>query len=360
MNEAHNTKTDEGGGKSRWLSITAKPLICAVLLGIVAVSLVRSNVNAIFPVKPLRVSRSTAESFLRAVRNGDEKGALLLAASITPDDVPEAPRADYVRLMLQNKLGTALLTSPFNHFDYLRWRDAILADDIVKECLDSKDTGSLYEEMFRKINEKVKIIPSSIKSGKPYSATLSEIWRAGRVPGPEWFRLYAEVVFQSGGEVMVVSLFDPECRVVHAVCEVRDADGDKSVADPLKGRFWKGVSVADLATDDSRLDGIWSAEERSALKRRVYRLPAEPMDYRLFERRLSEKLSGFPLKGLIFRFGVDPEKRIDRYVAKFADKNRKERFSYWHFPFLSLKSDKAFPSDWRAPAMTIKEFGDRK
>lgn len=360
MNEQNNTNTDEESDKPGWLAIAAKPLICAVLLGIAAVSLVRTNVDLLFPVERPPIPKSTTESFLRAVRDGDENSALLLAASITPDDAPEMPRADYIRLMLQNKLGTALLTSPFNHFDFLRWKDAILANDIAKECLESKKERSLYEEIFRKINEKVKIIPPSSKKGNAYSATLSEIWNSGRASAPGWIRLYAEVAFQSGADVMVVSLFNDEYRVVTAVCEVRGTDGAKCVADPLKGRFWKGVSVADLAADDSRLDGVWSTDERASLKRRSYRLPAEPMDYRLFEQRLNEKLSSLTPVTPIFRFGIDPEARIDRYVANFADKNNQERFSYWHFPFLSLKSNKAFPADWIAPEITIQKFGNKK
>jgi hypothetical protein len=359
MNETKNRKTDEIGEKSRCGAIVAKSLICAVILGVMGVSLVRSNVETLFPIGLPPLPKSIANRFTRAIRNGDEKAALLLAASVTPDDLPEAPRADYIRLMLQNRLGTALLTSPFNHFDYLRWRDAIFANDIAKESLKSKETRSLYEEIFRKVNEKVKIIPSSSQKTKCPSATLFEICKAGRASGPEWFRLFTEVVFQAGGEVMVVALFDDEYRTVHAVCEVRGANGEKGVADPLKGRFWEGVSVADLASDDSRLVGVWSEKERSSLKHRMYRLPAEPMDYRLYEHRLTRKLLKLNPKLLLFRFGIDPESRIEAYIAKFAGKNCQEHFSYWHFPFSSLKLNKRFPVDWRAPAITIKKFENR-
>ncbi|NOY74395.1 MAG: hypothetical protein GXP32_01205 [Kiritimatiellaeota bacterium] len=352
-------KSNSGPGErivaARTPALVAKSLFSAVLIGLMGVSLIRSWGMYIFTPPKKTVDRSTVEKWMRAVRGGDEKAALLLAASIVPDDDPEVPRADYTRLALLNGLGTALFTSPFNHFDFLRWRNALLAAGLARTSRDLKAGWLSQDEIFKIISSGLKI---SVSTGEEPSCSLESFektWNAGTASAPEWFRFYSEVVFQSGAEIMVVSLFDEDSVVVHAVCEIRGSDGAKFVADPIKGLFWKGVSVSDLAADSSRLKGVWSERERGALKRPEYRLPADPMDYRVFERRLGSVFSRFDFP-VSFRFGVDPETRIERYFAVFADKNRQERFSYWHFPFSSLESLKAFPGDWLAPKVAMEEF----
>ncbi|MCK5843709.1 MAG: hypothetical protein KAG97_03310 [Victivallales bacterium] len=357
-NENNVIENGENGEVTRVDSAKfAKALFALVLLGVICVSLVRTHLSSISPSPVKAISRTAVEKWLISVRSGNEKAALLLAASITPDDDPEMPRADYVKLMLLNGLGTLLLTSPFNHFDYIRWRNALFCTDLARDVVrrTSKISESQQGEIFDMIQKKLRIAPPSDKKTRSVFASYERMWSAGEVSASNWFRLYSEVVFQTGAEIMVVSLFDEKSTVVYAVCEIRGKDGSKSVADPLKGKFWKGVGVADLAADPSRLSGIWSDYEITALRRPAYRLATDPMDFKIFEQRLSGIASRFDFEGS-FRFGADPESRVKLYSARFADKNDTALFSYWHFPFSSLKSQKAFPSDWLAPKRTLEEF----
>ena len=344
MDDKHKCEVEEGGGSPLFLGMTTlKVLFCAALIGVALVSLIRTHSQTLFPSTPPAPAGDLAERWLDVVRKGDEKTALTLAAMLVPDDAPQMPRSDYIKLAVLNGMGTTFLTAPFNHFDYARWRNALFAANLAKRCLDLKNGATPEERIFRSLIRELRIGKSRNFEAEPRRGFFEVVLKNGEASPPEWFLIYAEAVFQSGAEVMVVSLFD-KGSVVHAVCEIRGKDGSKSVADPLKGCFWAGVDTADLAADPTRLKGVWSEREIAALHRRAYKLPAEPMDYRLFEQRLRGETRS--LHSL--RFGIDPQKRIERYIARFIKSGGGDSFTYWRFPFRVLKADKAFPQDWQA------------
>ena len=320
-------------------------VVSAVILGIVGISYIRSNPDSLFPVAKPEISKKNATKWYNAVVNGNEKDAILYAATIIPDDVPVLPNPDFIQLLSNNSFGTLIITSPFNHFDYLRWKDAYEIRRIVRSY---EEHDEPLPEIFKDVLTKKKKV--SDREGqfkdKPYTSII-DIWKDGYTSLDEWMRLFSAISYQSGYEVQVVSFYDETWKLQHMVCEIRKK-GKSYLADFIHGRIWNDITVAQLAVNSNPVKTVWPENVLSSINRRVYRLPAEAMDFKLYNMQLSDKLTEL---GLVDRprFGKNPQVRIDKYIEKYSNKSEKSPYLYWNFPFISLKSSPYFPKEWRLP-----------
>ena len=335
------------------LKLILLTLCSTVLLGIIGVSYLRQNSTKIFPVAKYMPTKIDAERWLDAVRKGDEKEAILSASRIIPDDIPELPELDYMYLLKNNGLSLPVLTSPFNHFDYQRWKDAYEVKKIVenacsktsaplpllfkelmtkKKPTETKESMSLYEMFQLKLGQ---------SKQKPYTS-ICDIWEKGYASIDELFRLFSAMSYQLGYKVVVVEMYDSSFNLLYMVCEIRSPE-KSYLCDPMANRLWEGISAEDLI--DKHI--TTSKGELRNCEYVLYSLPAEPMDFKLFDQQLSKELKKLSPEGLP-RFGTLPETRMESYIAKYGNKKRKSRFSYWNFPFQSLKSSKEFPKNWHS------------
>ena len=326
--------------------------ICGtVLLGVIGISYLRQNSTKIFPVTKYTPTKTDADRWMNAIKNDDEKSAILSASKLVPDEVPEIPQLDYMYLLKNNGLSLPVLTSPFNHFDYLRWKDAYEVKKIVdnassksdkpitllfeelmtkKKPTATKDSMSLYE-MFR--------IKLGQSKDKPYTSII-EIWEKGYASIDELFRLFSAMSFQLGYDVVVVGMYDSTFKLLYVVCEIHSAD-NSFLCDPMANKLWKGISAEELIDKHIQTPrGILSKCEYV-----LYNLPAETMDFKVFNQRLYNQLTELKTEG-VPRFGISPQARMDSYITKYGNKKKKSRFSYWNFPFQSLKSSKELPEQW--------------
>ena len=323
----------------------------AIIMGIIGVSVIRENPNLLFSVRS--DTGNIAENIKKwkdAVRKGREKEALLYAASIVPDDTPELPDLDYIRFFTGKGLGTLPLTAPFGHFDYIRWRNAYKMQQIVEAYSDRPDM-ELLNAVMKKRSPKATAQSMSLNNmfyGNSINAppvSLGQLWDGGYTSLNEFFRLFSAVAYQKGYEPQIIAFYDETQKPLYAVCELRK-NGKSLIAAPINGRIWENCSVDALAANPSPVKDVWPGAVTASLNRRLYRLPAEVMDFRLCNQRLRKKLieAGFHNMPL---FGEDPRTRIEHYIQKYAKKVEKSRFSYWNFPFFSLMSSAEFPEKWK-------------
>jgi len=332
-------------------------VVSTVILGIIGISYIRSNSDSLFPVVKPEVSKNDAVKWYNALVDGNEKEALLYAAKIIPDDSPILPNPEFIQHLSNNSLGTLIITSPFNHFDYLRWKDA---DEIRRIVKSYEADDEPLPELFKKVLTKGKRVTDKesltlkemfhAKEGnfkdEPYTSVI-DIWKNGYFSFDEVIRLFSAISYQSGYEVQVVSFYNDKWKLQHVVCEIRK-NGKSYVADFIHGRIWSDMTVAKLAGDTSTVKTIWAENLLNSINRRVYRLPAEAMDFKLCNMLLADKLTELGLADKP-RFGRNPQTRIDEYIEEYSNKSEKNPYLYWNFPFKSLMSSPNFPKEWRLP-----------
>lgn len=318
-------------------------LLAVTISGIMIVSVIRQNSSKIYPSSRPSKTLNDAESWLNSVQKNNEKLAIIFARKMVDDDSPELPQADYMQLMLQNRLGTLILTSPFNKFDFLRWKDAVE----IKKIVDNLKIGpeedtveALYKIMINKVKVKA--------AGEPNTAlgvSILDIWNKKTASTQELCRLFSSLAQQAGYDVQVIKLLNESDKIMHVFCEVRTKNRSY-IVDPRFGFVEENASAELYAGESSRLPKTWPQAVAGCINRRVYQLPAEPLDYKVTNQRLYAELKGLGLSSPP-RFGIDPQSSIDKYIEKYQNKNKNNYFTYWNFPFNSLMSSPDFPQDWR-------------
>ncbi|MBN1863450.1 MAG: hypothetical protein JW808_00970, partial [Victivallales bacterium] len=311
-------------------------VLVSVLAGVLLVSLFRANQDVIFPVALPEPKAEDAAGWLGTVVAGDEKRALLYAKTLVRDDDPEMPDPDYIDLMLRMGLGTGLLTSPFNTYDYRYWEGLEACSGIWQEA-----AGSV-EAAFEIVCERVKGIPRV--EGYVPAGHLVEILERGSGTTQERCRVLSLVVRQGGYGAHAVTLVDDTGRPVHVFCEIRKGE-EVYLADLRYGFIDSCTCVLDYERNPDRIPPQWPEVVAGSIGRRFCSYPAEPGEYRRYN-----QLLGGVVKGLLGDsaplFGADPHKALDRYIETYASSLGGESFSYWIFPFESLVLRDDFPIEW--------------
>ena len=330
-------------GESRRLNVLGTLLaaaVSAILIGAVSVSFLRTHRKSFFSIGHYEATFSDATRWLDAVRSGSEGTALALAERIAPSAPPEIPDSDYLRLCDQLGISSALFSSPYNHLDFLRWRDALAA----KREADSlcNDGGPPTPRKIFEILFGSHVISDSGSGVSP--ASLEQLFGKKRLSLNEMARLASAIARQSGHRAWVVVVFDKGRAPVRTLVEIRSVAGDIVSSDPLSGATWSG-SVFDGGPLKDPPPGFKGRGPFSAFRY----LPAETLDYKLSEQRLSRRLaelSGAESAVSIPLFGQDPRSQLDAFVETFPKDGKAPLVSYWHFPFESLKSSPEFPRPW--------------
>ena len=339
-----NDKTTDNWQTS-YAGIITLTILATAILGIIFVSFIRDKSEDFFPSKRPKATKHQALQWLEAVKNNQKQEALLIAKKIIPDDDPQMPNPDYLQLLFSLKLGTLILTSPFNDFDFMRWRDAYTVQQIVNapDIMSEKENFQL-EALFRKMQKKIKLISNPIKNYIP-SVSISGIWEKKAASTRELCRLFAAIAKQAGYDVQIVALYNKNHILVHLFCEIRK-NNRSFVADPRFGFFAADASVALFAGESASLPKVWPKKLAAGLKNRVYKLPAEAVDYKLTNQKLFAKLNVIANKPIPL-FGQDPQEEIDAFIRKYQNKTQNTAFTYWTFPFNSLMFSPDFPKKWR-------------
>ena len=357
-------------GKNKRLipgNLIALAIFSSVILGIFFVSYIRKNQLSTFPVEGYIPQQDDANSWVDALQAGNEELAILYASKIVPDDKPTLPAPDYMHLLQNNKLTLPVFTSPFNHFDYLRWRDAYDIKKIVdtaskknkepilylfqqlltkKKPTLTKDSISLYEMFQIELGE---------SKDKPFTSII-DIWQKGYASIDELFRLFSAMAYQLNYDVVIVSMYNSSFKLLHILCEIRK-NNKSFICDPINNKLWKNMTVEKLIKERKNETNDKGIEELlKKVEYLVYNLPAEAMDYKLFDLQLQKKLRSLNVPG-IPNFGHSPRKRMDRYIKLYGKKSQKSRFSYWNFPFQSLKSSTELPQRWHS--LNYKNLKDK-
>lgn len=316
-----------------------------MIIGVFAVSMIRQNKEKIYPVNKINHQKREALTWLDAVKNKDQRQAILIAEKLLTPRPVSAPDTDYIQILLELRISSVILTSPFNKFDFMRWHDAMIIKNIVEsDDIMQTDKALRLEALFRKMQNKIKGISGSQKKYVS-SPSLGGIWQKEKASPQELCRLFAAIALQAGYDVQIVKMFNKERQMVHLFCEIRKKE-KTFVADPRFNYFAADVSAELFANDAKTIPEVWPEKVKKGLNTIFYDLPAEVGDYKIANQLLYAKLkelddSKIPL------FGKDPRTRIDSYIKKYKNKNKNTYFTYWTFPFNSLISFSEFPIKWR-------------
>jgi len=354
--------------KNKW-NIVFTSIAAAAVLGVIGVSYIRENRLKLFPPVKYKTTQNDFQKWFNALESGDEKSAILYASRIVPDDKPYFLNPDYQQLLLNNGLSSLPLTSKFNHFDYVRWKDAYEIKKITDKA--KKDFSDPIPELFRQVLTKKKYnatqdsmslyemfqVKISQYKNSPYLSTI-DIWQKGYASMEELCRLLSAIGNQMNYDVAIVGIYNKSFKLIHAFCEIRKKD-KSYVCDPINHQIWKNSTVAELAKTPSILKDVCSSAIIKALNRRVYRIPAETMDYKLYNQQLSHYLKKSNLKNIPI-FGKSPEARIEHYISNYEKKTEKSRFLYWNFPFKSLMSFPGCPEKWQSPMLKKQRMEEKK
>ena len=154
------------------------------------------------------------------------------------------------------------------------------------------------------------------------------------------------MAYQLGYDVAVVSMYDHSFKLLHVVCEIRN-ENQSLVMDPTNHKLWGNMTVEEFIEKNPEQHAELHKKSLKECEYVLYSLPAESMDFKLYNQELHKELSKFKIKE-IPKFGETPVTRIEHYISKYGNKKRKSRFAYWNFPFKSLKSSKEFPERWHS------------
>ncbi len=305
--------------------------LSAVLLGAVAVSLIRSHGKLWFPPSRLAPTKADALEWSKAVETGNKIMSIALAERLSTAEPPELPDSDYLLLLDQSRISTAALTSPYNNFDFIRWKDALRARQILQNIASKNNGGVSPEILCRQALDGLEIAPLSEKP----APTICDIADKKRVSTAEACRLLAALARQAGYQAWVVVAANPEGKPPTLLCEIR-GDGKVATINTKTKIICDKPAETALADLRPKPAGV------------VRLLPSEMMDYKLAEQRLAKKLSKL-LPAKYPKFGADPRSVIDAFVKSSPRGKPATPISYWHFPFLSLKSSPYFPEEWKLP-----------
>ncbi|HBC87000.1 MAG TPA: hypothetical protein DCZ94_08610 [Lentisphaeria bacterium] len=326
--------------KNKKSSLNAPALIlCAVIIAVTGVSYIRQKQEKIFPQQAPKGSRDDAARWCESVEKGEMKKAETYAARICGGcDMKQIPDVDYLRLAEEMKFSTLLFNQPFGKYDFYRWKDACAVLDLVWD----KKTRRELQNMVQGVIDKLECRPTP--EGKPQSLTISEILQRGYGNTHEITRVLCEAAYQSGYDVMAVSIFDESKNLIHVVCEIRGKD-KSLVVDTRFKKIWDNMTFAKLAEEPKLTSGTWPENIAKSVKFHIYNLPAEFQDYKVYNQNLQQALSTRKIDG-IPRFGEDPRTRIEKYLKYFGP-DQKPLVTYWRYPFIALLSQPDFPAGWR-------------
>jgi hypothetical protein len=313
--------------------IRAAALAAAVLAGALGVSLVR-DCGSGWLAREEAATPADARAWLEAVRAGHEREAELLAVRLVPKVRPRLPDPDYLEWFASFGMGSRFLTEPFDGAGFRRWRDALLAEEILVRA-----APPTPESVLAAILAQVKVtkdvpVPGPADNQAAWAARVGNPW--------DLLRLYALALTTAGCQVQVVAVHNAEGGIIHQLCEVRS--GDRVwVADPARGQCREGRDVAGwLASGEA---GPLPSGLREQARFISFHLPAEPVDYRPGQQRLAEALSALLGKDAP-RFGDDPRARIEAW-RRHAPPPAQSHFTYWRYPVETLLADPAVPPAWR-------------
>jgi hypothetical protein len=345
--DSKNFVGDDENLKSKGFLLSS--LVSVILIGILGISYIRSNSELLYPQIEPKVTKLDAEMFLNALSEGKEKEAIFIASRIIPDFSPQLPDPGFIDFLSKNGLGTLILNSKFNHFDYIRWKDAYEMQKMVNSYKEKKNYLELF---FYKVTSKKKPkIKGENSRTQPY-VSIMEIYKKDNACIEEQARLFASFAYQSGYEIQLVYFYDANRTLLHMLCELRK-NNKVFIADFIKKGFFKDVSVENIFLNPEKYKDICSGTLIKSTKWRIYYLPAEIMDYKVFNMRLQSKLDCF---GFVTpRFGENPKSRIEKYIEKYSKNSENKIFSYWNFPIKSLMSSSNFPKEWKLPESLRKK-----
>jgi len=317
-------------------------ILCAVIIAVIGVSYLRQHSGKLFPQTPPIMQKNDAAAWIGAVRNGEQKKAGAYATRLCGGcEFKRIPDIDYLRLATEMKFSTLVFNAPFDENDFMRWKDAFAVRKFLSGRRISADAGEI-EGIAKAVLDKLECRPTP--SGACQARTISEILERGYGNTHEITRTLSEAFYQSGYEVMAVSIFDDSGNIIHVVCEVR-GKSSTAVVDARFKKIWPGRLFADLAQDPSLISGTWPENIAKSAKKHVYCLPAEYQDYKVYNQDLQK---GLALSGTGEKpgFGGDPRKRIEEYLKHFGARE-KVSVTYWRYPFIVLVSQPDFPTAWR-------------
>lgn len=320
--------------------------IIVVLIGVVAISFIRSNSNRLFPSIMIS-SEKDIDDWSIAVKNNNQIRAILLAKKIVSDAVPKLPQGDYIQLFLDLNISTLIVTSPFNKFDFFRWRDAFLIDSIVNPLVENNNTPDDQEVIINLFNNMMNriIINKSVLLDYKSALTLHDIWNKKTASRDELCRLFAAIGLEDGYDVAIISIFSKERQLLHKYCELRK-NQRLLIADPQFNFIYEVKNPKTTSTNIKEIPQQWPADIANCAFRKFYEYPAEFADYKTINTKLYNTLKKSSTNAIPL-FGQSPSRKIDQYIEKYSNKKENTSFSYWTFPFNSLKCSSAFPKLWR-------------
>jgi hypothetical protein len=314
-------------------------ILPVIIIGILGVALIRENSDKLFPVPPVEKNTADIENWVKAIENGNNKKAVILASRIFPDNTPKLPDSDYLQTALNMKFSTVLFTQFFNERDYLGWKDAFefkkIADKLKKEEKNSA------KDIF-------KLVRSRVKYAKPDEKTVPlenilDIWNRGTGSYTEMTRVLCMLAKQAGYKPMVVYLLDKENNKKHIICELRKGN-EISVIDLRYEKIWQGKSALDIGLSD--VSDIWPEEFQFYLNKKLYEFPAELIEYRIYNHKLRKIIEKSNYKNLPV-FGKDPKTGIKSFLEGIPADTSPPPVTYWSFPLFSIISQPDFPEDLR-------------
>ncbi len=328
-------KTD--GLKSLLPNISAI-ILTTVVLATAAVSFVREHYADIFTVSINSPSKSDFNSWNDAVRKGNLKKALLLAEKIAGSRDTAVPESDYMKLVLGYEMSTLILTSGFCKYDFYRWKDCCIIEDILGKELSGKHNP---EEIFAFIKEKIEY--RQPVDGKIPPIMMADIISRGFGSAPDIARTASEFLFQAGYDTAVVTRLTASNDLIDILCEIRKGN-EVWTADPRSGLMIKGLSIVQTISGIGNPFSPDNAKYSAGVKL-LYCIPAEYQDYRILNQNLAASITKIMEKANP-GFGKDPHARIERYLDYFPGRKVDGQITYWRYPFYILRAQSDYPADW--------------
>ncbi len=329
--------------KNKISSLNAPALIlCAIIIAVAAVSYLRSNQEKVFPQQVMGPQKTDFIQWIEAVKAGEEGKAIPYAARICGGcDLKKIPDPDYLKLAEGMKCSTMVFDAPFGKNDFLGWKDAFAVRKFISDS-NIRSGADEIEKIAQAVIGKLECRPTA--EGKLQARSVAEILERGYGNTHEITRVLCDAVYQSGYDVMTVSIFDETRNVIHLLCEIRGKN-QAYVADVRFKRTWKDMTFEKLMQDASLTAGVWTDNIAKSAKNHVYGLPAEVQDYKVYNQDLGKALSSSEFSGSV-RLGEDPRGRIEKYLSNF-ESPEKVQITYWRYPFIVLMSQPDFPAGWK-------------
>ncbi len=324
--------------KEKRIAIACVALASAALAGAAGVGLLRDFgprwALKLNPPAIAKTSAALAEEWSEAIAAGKEAKAIAIAARIAPESESfEMPRPEYLGILCDFRVRLGFLTDPFNFADYARWKSLADAKKLALEI------GGSPAKMLEAVMGKVK----SQEAGKPWQTPLSamDCWRDGAGTAEDRARLLCAIASQAGYGSRIIGLPKERGSLLRSVCHLQKG-AESWLADTESGVAIQAPWPLD-SNAAAALSKGWSPDSIAALKGPlVIFAPSEAQDFRNANILLYERLKASGAKGLP-SFPSTPQASYD---ALSAGKAPQDFASYWHLPFLALKSIKGDPAGW--------------